>query len=77
MSDANDKDASDAGQVSEGGSLDDTGTVFPEDAVAGYPLDDDEGADGIQEGAAGPNARTGDEDPDAPVRRDRTEEDSR
>lgn len=73
MTDAK-KDEPDTGQVSEVGSLDDAGTVFPEDAVAGYPLDDDEGGD-VQEGAAGPNARTGDEDPDAPVRRDRAEED--
>jgi hypothetical protein len=53
-----------AGQRSEVGNLEDSDVVFPEDAVAGYPLDDDEGGAGIQEGAAGPNARTGNEDVD-------------
>ncbi|WGX97878.1 hypothetical protein [Nocardioides sp. L-11A] len=46
------------GQVSEVGNLDDAGTAeSPADAVAGHPIDDD-----VQEGAAGPNARTGDQD---------------
>lgn len=57
------------GQRSEVGNLEDAGTVFPEDAVAGYPLDEDEGGGGLQEGAAGPNARTGDEDVDEEDRR--------
>jgi hypothetical protein len=56
------QDKNESGQRSEVGSLAESGTVFPEDAVAGYPLDDDEGGDGLQEGSAGPNARTGDED---------------
>lgn len=56
------QDKTESGQRSEVGSLGESGTVFPEDAVAGYPLDDDEGGDGLQEGSAGPNARTGDED---------------
>lgn len=50
-----------SGQRSEVDSLAESGTVFPEDAVAGYPLDENERGDGVQEGAAGPNARTGDE----------------
>lgn len=56
------QDKSETGQRSEVDSLAESGTVFPEDAVAGYPLDDDQGGDGLQEGSAGPNARTGDED---------------
>ncbi|KRB77928.1 hypothetical protein ASE01_07040 [Nocardioides sp. Root190] len=59
--------ADEGGQRSEVGNLEDAGVVFPEDAVAGYPLDDDEGGAGIQEGAAGPNARTGNEDLDREV----------
>ncbi|KRA31179.1 MULTISPECIES: methyltransferase domain-containing protein [unclassified Nocardioides] len=45
------------GQVSEVGNLDDVGEIRPEDAVAAHP-DDRE----VQEGATGPNARTGDQD---------------
>jgi hypothetical protein len=46
------------GEVSEVGNLDGAGTVeAPADAVAGHPTDDD-----VQEGATGPNARTGDQD---------------
>lgn len=59
------QDQSVSGQRSEVDSLAESGTVFPEDAVAGYPLEEDEGGEGLQEGAAGPNARTGDEVVDA------------
>ncbi|WP_436698153.1 hypothetical protein [Nocardioides sp. BYT-33-1] len=46
------------GELSEVGSLDDAGTAeSPGDAVAGHPTDDD-----VQEGATGPDARTGDQD---------------
>lgn len=51
------------GQVSEVGSFDGAGeTIFPDQAVAGYPLDDDEGGRGVQEGAAGPEAPPRDDD---------------
>ncbi|WP_181411043.1 hypothetical protein [Nocardioides humi] len=43
--------------MSEVGNLDDAGAAeTPSDAVAGHPTDDD-----VQEGATGPNARTGDQ----------------
>ncbi len=46
------------GQVSEVGNLADAGEVeSPSDAVAGHPTDRD-----VQEGKAGPNARTGNQD---------------
>ncbi|MBM0127078.1 hypothetical protein [Pimelobacter simplex] len=46
------------GQVSEVGNLDDAGEVeTPSDAVAGHPTDRD-----VQEGEAGPDARTGNQD---------------
>lgn len=46
------------GQVSEVGSLDGAGEVeSPSDAVAGHPTDRD-----VQEGKAGPDARTGNQD---------------
>ncbi|GAA3531540.1 hypothetical protein [Nocardioides daeguensis] len=46
------------GQVSEVGNLDDAGEVeSPADAVAGHPTDRD-----VQEGKAGPDARTGNQD---------------
>lgn len=48
--------AAEGGAVSESGSMADAGTIFPGDAVAGYPLRPDEGGHGIQEGAAGPEA---------------------
>lgn len=46
------------GQVSEVGNLDEAGEVeSPADAVAGHPTDRD-----VQEGKAGPDARTGNQD---------------
>ncbi|MBM7516366.1 hypothetical protein [Nocardioides nitrophenolicus] len=46
------------GQVSEVSRLDDAGEVVsPSDSVAGHPTDRD-----VQEGKAGPNARTGNQD---------------
>lgn len=46
------------GQVSEVAGFGDAGEKeSPSDAVAGHPTDDD-----VQEGAAGPDARTGDQD---------------
>ncbi len=63
------------GQVSEVGRLEDPDQpVFPSDAVAGYPLDADEGGEGVQEGAAGPDARTGNERPRGDRREERREE---
>ncbi|HWJ09971.1 MAG TPA: hypothetical protein VNS46_11370 [Nocardioides sp.] len=50
----------DAGELSEVASRKSAGQTTPGDAVAGHPFDDD-----VQEGATGPNARTGDEDVDA------------
>jgi len=51
-------------QVSEVANLDDAGVAqSPSDAVAGHPTDDD-----VQEGATGPNARTGDQDQDVEER---------
>lgn len=45
------------GQRSEVSSLEDGAEeIFPSDATAGYPLGDDAGGDGVQEGAAGPEA---------------------
>lgn len=44
------------GQLSEVASRKTAGQVTPGDAVAGHPTDRN-----VQEGAAGPNARTGDE----------------
>ncbi|WP_207009126.1 hypothetical protein [Nocardioides aromaticivorans] len=49
-----------SGELSEVSSRKAAGPVTPGDAVAGHPFDDD-----VQEGAAGPDARTGDEDVDA------------
>lgn len=47
----------DGGQRSEVGSLEGGAEeIFPSDATAGYPLADDAGGDGVQEGAAGPEA---------------------
>ncbi|HVK28343.1 MAG TPA: hypothetical protein VM575_08375 [Nocardioides sp.] len=45
------------GELSEVASRKAAGPTTPGDAVAGHPFDDD-----VQEGAAGPNARTGDQD---------------
>ncbi|TNM44230.1 hypothetical protein FHP29_05880 [Nocardioides albidus] len=45
------------GQVSEVSGLDEAGMRSPSDAVAGHPTDDE-----VQEGATGPDARTGDQD---------------
>jgi len=46
------------GQVSEVSRLDDAGEpLSPSDSVAGHPTDRD-----VQEGKAGPNARTGNQD---------------
>ncbi|HWJ67784.1 MAG TPA: hypothetical protein VNT31_14000 [Nocardioides sp.] len=62
--DGQDGQDSQEGQVSEVGNLDDAGEpIFPGDAVAGHPLHGEGGSD-VQEGAAGPNARTGDEELD-------------
>ena len=49
-----------SGELSEVASRKAAGPVTPGDAVAGHPFDDD-----VQEGAAGPDARTGNEDVDA------------
>ncbi len=49
-----------SGELSEVASRKAAGPTTPGDAVAGHPFDDD-----VQEGATGPNARTGDEDLDA------------
>lgn len=46
-----------SGELSEVASRKAAGTTTPGDAVAGHPFDDD-----VQEGAAGPNARTGNQD---------------
>lgn len=46
-----------SGEVSEVASHKAAGPTTPGDAVAGHPFDDD-----VQEGAAGPNARTGNQD---------------
>lgn len=51
--------ATEEGQVSEVDNLGEAGEIEPADAVAGHPDDRD-----VQEGAAGPNARTGDQEPD-------------
>ena len=51
-----DKDES-SGELSEVASRKAAGPTTPGDAVAGHPFDDD-----VQEGAAGPNARTGNQD---------------
>lgn len=53
-------DEKSSGELSEVASRKAAGTTTPGDAVAGHPFDDD-----VQEGATGPNARTGDEDLDA------------
>ncbi|WP_028656782.1 hypothetical protein [Nocardioides sp. J54] len=53
-----------SGQVSEVASHKSAGQVTPGDAVAGHPADDT-----VQEGSAGPDALTGDEDPDAVAHR--------
>lgn len=45
------------GEVSEVGNLDEVEEIRPEDAVAGHPDDRD-----VQEGATGPDARTGNQD---------------
>lgn len=50
-----------SGELSEVASRKSAGTTTPGDAVAGHPFDDD-----VQEGATGPNARTGNQDVDAP-----------
>lgn len=56
-------DESSAGQLSEVASFEGAGgPIFPADATAGYPLGADEGADGVQEGAAGPEAPPRDDD---------------
>ncbi|AJR18161.1 hypothetical protein GUY44_21110 [Pimelobacter simplex] len=47
------------GQVSEVDNLGDADEIEPSDAVAGHPDDRD-----VQEGATGPDARTGDQEPD-------------
>lgn len=49
-----------SGELSEVASRKAAGPTTPGDAVAGHPFDDD-----VQEGATGPDARTGDEDLDA------------
>lgn len=54
------------GQLSEVASRKTAGQVTPGDAVAGHPTDRN-----VQEGAAGPNARTGDE----PIASQETDED--
>lgn len=53
-------DEKSSGELSEVASRKAAGPTTPGDAVAGHPFDDD-----VQEGATGPNARTGDEDVDA------------
>lgn len=53
-------DEKSSGELSEVASRKAAGPTTPGDAVAGHPFDDD-----VQEGAAGPDARTGDEDVDA------------
>lgn len=55
-------DSGSGGSLSEGGALGDGGTIFPSDSTAGYPLADDEGGAGVQEGSTGPDAVPADDD---------------
>lgn len=55
-------DSGSGGSLSEGGALSDGGTIFPSDSTAGYPLADDEGGAGVQEGSTGPDAVPNDDD---------------
>ncbi|WP_435768338.1 methyltransferase [Nocardioides sp. SYSU DS0651] len=63
IGDSKDKDSDEGGQVSEVSGLDDAGgTITPGDSVAGHPTD--QGEDSVDEGATGPDARTGNQDTD-------------